>query len=122
MVRIDRDERRIGLSIEERKDTRLKKKWSAGFLAFFRGYTRDVGIPALIESALTREQFLAWFHQYKPDLVVGHQQIMVTWLQEAGVRVPEDVGYSSKDMFRLFCKPCFLIHPGVDVFTTVKFW
>jgi len=85
--------RRIGLSMEERKDARLKKKWSAGFLAFFRGYTRDTGIPALIEPALTRERFLAWFREYRPDLVVGHQQIMVDWLREAGVRVPEDVGF-----------------------------
>lgn len=85
--------RRIGLSIEERKDSRLKKKWSAGFLAFVRGYTRDAGVPALIESGLAREQFLAWYRRYKPDLIVGHQQMMVTWLQEAGVRVPDDVGY-----------------------------
>lgn len=85
--------RRIGLCMEERKDARLKKKWSAGFLAFFRGYASTSGIPALILNTLTREKFLAWFRKHRPDLIVGHQQLMIDWLQESGVRVPEDVGF-----------------------------
>lgn len=85
--------RRIGLSLERRKDDRLKNKWSSGFLAYFRSFTREAGIPALIEPQLTRERFLAWYEAYRPDLIVGHQQIMVEWLAGIGVRVPEDVGY-----------------------------
>jgi LacI family transcriptional regulator len=85
--------RRIGLAMERRKDIRLKNKWSAAFLAYFRSYTRDAGIPALIEPELTRERFIPWFKEYRPDLIVGHQQIMVEWLREAGVRVPRDVGF-----------------------------
>jgi LacI family transcriptional regulator len=84
---------RIGLSLERRKDVRLKNKWSSGFLAYFRSFTRDAGIPALIEPQLTRERFLAWFEEYRPDLIVGHQQVMVEWLRSIRVRVPEDVGF-----------------------------
>jgi LacI family transcriptional regulator len=84
---------RVGLCLEQRKDFRLKNKWSAGFLAFFRNYARDTGIPALIEPQLTREKFLAWFRHYRPDLIVGHMQAMVDWLQEIKVRVPEDTGF-----------------------------
>jgi len=85
--------RRIGLCLEQRKDVRLKNKWSSGFLAYFRSYARDTGIPGLIEPQLTRSAFLSWFRHYKPDLVVGHFQPMVDWLREIKVRVPEDVGY-----------------------------
>ena len=84
---------RIGLCMERRKDVRLKNKWSSGFLAYFRSFTRDAGIPALIEPQLTRERFLTWFKQYRPDLIVGHQQIMTDWLRGIRVRVPQDVGY-----------------------------
>ncbi len=84
---------RIGLCLEERKDSRLKNKWSAAFLAFFRGYARDSGIPALIEPELTAERFLPWFRHYRPDVIVGHVQAMTTWLREEGVRVPADVGF-----------------------------
>lgn len=84
---------RIGLAMERRKDARLKSKWSSGFLAYFRSFTREAGIPALIEPELTRERFLAWFKEYRPDLVVGHQQVMVDWLKSIRVRVPHDVGF-----------------------------
>lgn len=84
---------RVGLCLEQRKDTRLKNKWSAGFLAYFRSYERTTGIPALIEPQLTRRQFLSWFRHYQPDLIIGHVQTMVDWLREIKVRVPADVGF-----------------------------
>ena len=85
--------RRIGLCLEEHKDARLKNKWSAAFLAFFRGYARDSGIPALIEPELTRARLLPWFWRYRPDVIVGNVQAMVGWLGDDGVRVPADVGF-----------------------------
>jgi LacI family transcriptional regulator len=85
--------RRIGLCLDQRKDMQLKRKWSAGFQAFFRSHARDTGIPVLVEPQLTRECFLPWFRRYRPDLVVGHAQVMVQWLQEEGLRVPQDIGY-----------------------------
>lgn len=84
---------RIGLCMAERKDARIKSKWSAAFHAFYRGYARDSGIPALIEPQVTRESFLSWFQHYRPDAIVGHVQTMVDWLAEIGVRVPRDTGF-----------------------------
>ncbi len=85
--------RRIGLCMAGRKDARIKSKWSAAFQAFFRNSARDPGIPALIEPQVTREAFLAWFRQHRPDVVIGHVQAMVGWLEEIGVRVPTDAGF-----------------------------
>jgi LacI family transcriptional regulator len=84
---------RIGLCMEHRKDVRLKSKWSAAFLTFFRSYARSTGIPALIEPEVTRSRFLSWFQDYRPDLIVGHMQVMTDWLKEIKVRVPTDVGF-----------------------------
>lgn len=84
---------RVGLAMELRKDARLKRKWSSGFLAFFRNYEHTTGIPALIEAELSRDRFIRWFRQHRPDLVVGHRQEMVDWLRDEGVRVPEHVGF-----------------------------
>jgi LacI family transcriptional regulator len=83
----------IGLCLDQRKDVQLKSKWSAAFMAFVRSYAQNTGIPALILPGLTRDQFLTWFRENQPDLVIGHLQIMVDWLKSIGVRVPEDVGY-----------------------------
>ena len=86
--------RRIGLCLEERKDARIKSKWSAAFLAFFRarGRGRDLP-PALIGPKITRDAFLVWYERHGPDVIVGHVQELVGWLRETGVRVPEDVGF-----------------------------
>lgn len=84
---------RIGLAMELRKDARLKRKWSSGFLAFFRNYEHTTGIPALIEAELSRERFVRWYRQHRPDLIIGHRQEMVEWLLDEGVRVPEHVGF-----------------------------
>ena len=85
--------RRIGLCMAERKDARIKSKWSAAFQAFFRSYSRDTGIPALIEPQVTRASFLSWFQHYRPDVVVGHVQTIVDWLAEIKVRIPEDTAF-----------------------------
>jgi LacI family transcriptional regulator len=90
--------RRIGLCLDQRKDRQLKRKWSSSFQAFFRQHARDTGIPVLIEPAVTRTKFLAWFRRYRPELVVGHAQIMVQWLNDLQIRVPEDVGYFNLNM------------------------
>ena len=90
--------KRVGLCLEQRKDARLKSKWSAGLLSFFRSYARDTGIPALIEPQLTREGFLSWYRHYRPDVIVGHQQAMIDWLGTIKVRVPEDAGFFNLNM------------------------
>ncbi len=86
--------RRIGLCMEERKDTRVKLKWSAAFHAHFR--SRDgtgPAVPSLIAPHLTEEVFVDWHRQHRPDAIVGHRQAMVEWLARIGVKVPRDVGF-----------------------------
>ena len=80
--------RRIGLCLEERKDTRLKHKWSAAFHAY-----AGSDLPALIAPVITRDALLAWHRRHRPDVIVGHVQAIVIWQTEAGVRVPADTGF-----------------------------
>jgi LacI family transcriptional regulator len=84
---------RIGLCMDQEKDIHLNCKWSAGFHAFFRSVGRPSDGPALIASPLTRSKFIQWFERYRPQVVVGHVQTMVSWLEQADVRVPEHVGF-----------------------------
>jgi LacI family transcriptional regulator len=84
--------RRIGLCLEQRKEARLKNKWTAGYLAHFRDSAEGLP-PLVVPQELTREVFLEWFHRHRPEVVVGHVQEIVAWLQGAGVRVPQDTGF-----------------------------
>ena len=89
----ERGYHRIGLCMEQQRDARLMSKWSAAFHAFFRDYARDSGIPALIEPRVSRESFLPWYRHYRPDVIIGHVQAMVSWMEETGVHVPGNVGF-----------------------------
>ena len=89
----DRGYQRIGLCLEARKDERVDHKWSSGFLSYFRLAGRQLAVPPLIQGTLTRAAFRRWFRQHRPDVVVGHGQIIVDWLEEMRVRVPESVGF-----------------------------
>lgn len=84
---------RMGLCIEARKDERVDHKWSSGFLSFFRLAGRELAVPPLIAETLSREAFRRWFRAHKPDVIIGHGQIMVEWLREMRVKVPDDVGF-----------------------------
>lgn len=84
--------RRIGLCLEQRKDTRLKNKWTAGYLAHFRD-ARGALPPLVTPRTLTPEVFLPWFRRHRPDVIVGHVQEIVTWLRAAGALVPAEIGF-----------------------------
>jgi LacI family transcriptional regulator len=89
----ERGYRRIGLCLETRKDDRIKGKWTAAFHAFFRMKAEACEVPALIAPQINEESFDAWFQRHRPDVVVGHVQDMVAWLENQGVKVPGEVGF-----------------------------
>ncbi|MBL9201698.1 MAG: LacI family DNA-binding transcriptional regulator [Opitutaceae bacterium] len=80
--------RNPGLCLEERKDTRVKNKWSAAFHSFHGGRA-----PALVAPKIGRAEFLAWFARHRPDAIVAHRQEIMDWLASAGFAVPTQVGF-----------------------------
>lgn len=85
--------RRAGLFIERYKDDRLLNKWTASFRSFqeMRGGIGQV--PLLVAETMTATEFLPWYRAHRPDLVIGHVDKAVSWLREAGVRVPQHTGF-----------------------------
>jgi hypothetical protein len=43
------------------------------------------------DQAKARET-IAWLKRHEPDVVVGHDNRLKNWVEEAGFRVPEDMG------------------------------
>ena len=89
----DRGYQRIGLCLEAPKDERVDYKWSSGFLSFFRLTGQKLEVPPLITPKLEPKNFNAWVKKYRPDLVIGHKQVITDWLTAQKLRVPEDVGF-----------------------------
>lgn len=85
--------RRIGLFVSRFKDERIAHKWSGAFGSFQRSFGSIGDIPMLVAEEVEEAGFLAWYRKHKPDLVVGHVDEALVWLQRAGVRVPADAAF-----------------------------
>jgi LacI family transcriptional regulator len=84
---------RVGLCLEARKDERVDHKWSSGYVSAFRLTGRKMVVPSLVQEKPDQGEFTAWVKKHKPDVVVGHGQVMIDWLEQAGLPVPKRVGF-----------------------------
>ena len=72
---------------------------TADFLALRETFPDAVDIPLLrlrigAESKKNKEEFLKWLQDYEPDVILSGGILEYRdWLIEAGVRIPEDVGF-----------------------------
>jgi LacI family transcriptional regulator len=89
----ERGYRRVGLFVARFKDRRIRHKWSAAFASYQRHAGRIGNIPVLIEDDLNETAFKRWHAEHRPDVVVGHEDEAVAWLQKAGWRVPQDTAF-----------------------------
>lgn len=85
--------RRVGLFMTEFKDQRIAHKWSSAFASFQRHSGKIGDVPMLIDDGLDEARFMRWHRAHRPDLVIGHVDEAVVWLQRAGVRVPEETAF-----------------------------
>lgn len=77
--------RRPGLCLGPRQDERIQFRWEAAFLAFAAntcGLTRAV--PPLKSLSLERREFMRWFQEYEPDVVLSHHPEAIGWTAENG--------------------------------------
>ena len=86
--------RRPGLFVVPHQDERIQHRWEAAYLAFTAnaGFPAR-GIPCLKSCGLNRAEFLQWFREYEPDVVLGHHTEAVGWMGEAGAVLPATHGF-----------------------------
>jgi len=91
---IARGYRRIGFVFSTPNDyPRVGDRWLGGYLSQQLRLAPKDRVPPYQEDASDRAAFLAWFRRWRPDaLLVSRAPPIIGWLEEAGVRVPADVG------------------------------
>lgn len=84
---------RLGLALPASLNERVDRQWVASFLV--EELAHDHSIPLFVpDDALWNfETFRQWFKANKPDVVIGHEAVVLDWLRKLGLRVPEDVGF-----------------------------
>jgi len=91
--------RRIGLAMTLDNMVRVKYNWLAGLLTGRELYGGN-RVPYLTFDLITgKKNFLAWYRANRPDVIVGIGKDTYFWLKEAGIRIPQDVGYAHLDLY-----------------------
>ena len=90
---------RIGICLPEYMDRGMNRSIHAA-AHYFHGTTPKLKkVPPLFyheaidgDWSVEKGQIIPWLSRHRPDVIVCHNSKMVACLEEAGVRVPEDIG------------------------------
>lgn len=98
--------RRIGFYSNDLEIRRIGDRWLGGVLFAQQMLPEAARVPPLILATSTdpdpdrswakmREAFFVWLNREKPDVILANSLYVVLWLEEAGCRIPQDVGFAS---------------------------
>lgn len=86
--------RRVGYAITEFSEEITGRLWLATFLMEQqRGAVGEKPIPPLVAPVWNREVFAKWLKKHKPDVVISPHIAVHRWLDELGMKLPEEIGF-----------------------------
>ena len=74
---------------------RVEHQWVGSFLVEqFRSKPEDQ-VPLLVveDKEWNATTFARWFRAHQPEVIISQQEEVLDWLQQLGVRVPEEAGF-----------------------------
>lgn len=83
---------KIGLYIVGRDDLHTLDRFSAGYYWATRNSPAENRVPILRQQELSRQPFIDWVRTHQPEIVVSHCRQTITWLEESGLKIPQDIG------------------------------
>lgn len=104
----ERGYRRPGLLLQRGRDLRIEHRQSAAFRAFQATYlSEEPAVPVLIteEQPDFSRDFKPWFRAHRPDVVLGHFEQVVGWMESLGARIPDTHGVVALNRVD-FRRPC----------------
>lgn len=104
----DRGYKRPGLVLEHGRDERIKHRQSAAFRAFLETRPDLEPVPVLITPGIPRENedFVPWFAQHHPDVVLSHLPETVDWIESHRDRRQRPTGFVLLNRVELRRHPC----------------
>jgi LacI family transcriptional regulator len=102
----ERGYRRPGLYVERGRDERTQRRFTAAFRSFQENERGIQPVPTLTtEQQNRKDEFVTWFKQHKPDVVIAHFTEAIEWMEAAGVSVPRGAGFVSLNLLYK-TRPC----------------
>ena len=87
--------RRIGLALRASFDERVEHHWMGAFLADQMRMPPAERVPPhmLPDKEWNEAAFRKWFRKHRPDVVISQHEELLPWLESAGAKAPDDVGF-----------------------------
>jgi LacI family transcriptional regulator len=88
---------RIGVCLSEEAD-RFSRHASRSTTLYFNSTiprsrrVTPLFLPYLLKPNAEKPLFAVWLKKEKPDVVVGHSSHLISWVESAGFRVPQNIG------------------------------
>ncbi len=89
--------KRPALVIDETIDLLVERRFTAGFSTGQQQFLKADRIPPFIqyrEAKRNPEVFKSWLLKKRPDAVLTLYQSVYRWIEDAGLRVPDDIGFA----------------------------
>lgn len=83
--------RRIGVALGKRVSKIVAKNWIAAVLLFQHTYGRNAATCLVYEES-DRDELKEWMRVNQPDAMVVSDIALIGWIEELGIRVPDDMG------------------------------
>lgn len=93
---------RIGLHMKKLLDDWTEHRYTAAYLWNCQQSPTRSRMKPCITPTLEKAAFLKWLKEQQPDVVVSGHIEALGWMQEIGIRVPEDVGFAHQSVFAEF--------------------
>ena len=101
----ERGYRRPGLDLEQGRDERTQHRYSAALRTFQETQPGVECVPPLIVQRRCKDDFVAWFRRYDPDVVLSHFTDVIEWMELCGARLPQTHGFASLNLLYK-TRPC----------------
>jgi LacI family transcriptional regulator len=87
--------RRPGLAVRAALNESVHNHWAAGMLVEQQARSPSEHVPLFVVSdqQWNESSFTKWYVNYRPDVILGLDEEILTWLLNWGLGVPEDVGF-----------------------------
>ncbi|WP_309385771.1 LacI family DNA-binding transcriptional regulator [Cerasicoccus frondis] len=92
--------RRVGLALMSTFNEQVNCFWSGGFWSEQQKKKAEQWVVPHLPSKWGKEPFVRWFEDQRPDVVISNHadNTIPQWLNEIGLRIPEDVGFIQLSM------------------------
>jgi DNA-binding LacI/PurR family transcriptional regulator len=88
--------RRIGLVVPKMDDERVENAWVSGYIAAQLHHGLPVIAPLTTPTSKTAAA-IPWIRKQKVEVVISTNHHLLLRMREAGIRVPQDVGFVHLD-------------------------